>query len=70
MKSFLKTFIFGFLVGGVLAAWPAYNIGRGAPAFDNPFSTKQIQAVVKEQVDQTVEGTREKIHDLTKPPAK
>jgi hypothetical protein len=67
MKATLKTFLIGLIVGAAAGAWPAYNLGREAPLWANPFEKRTIGTVIKEKANEAVETTREKIHDITKP---
>lgn len=82
MRAKIKTFIFGLVIG-VLIAFPlGMNFGRDAPLFSNPFAERDIQQKVGEKVkegtgkmaDKVKEGTekvlkdaKEKLHDATKP---
>lgn len=67
MKTAIKSFILGVLVGGLLAGWMAFNYGRNAPLFSNPFEQGKLKEAVKETAKEVVEETRGKIHDATKP---
>jgi gas vesicle protein len=70
MKTAIKSFVLGAIVGAAAGAWPAYNLGRNAPTFSNPFQKRTIETVIKEKANEAVETTREKIHDITKPERK
>jgi hypothetical protein len=67
MKTTVKTFVLGLIVGAAIGAWTSYNLGRDAPLFSNPFEKRTIGTVIKEKANEAVETTREKIHDITKP---
>ncbi len=67
MKSFLKTFVFGLLVGAVVAFHLGMNYGRGRPLFSNPYQGLDLARAVEQKAKGVVEGGREKIHDLTAP---
>ncbi len=67
MKATLKPFLFGLIIGAIVASWPAYNYGRGAPLYTNPFAQRTLGTIVKEKAEGVVEGAREKLHDVTKP---
>jgi len=67
MKTAIKSFVFGLIVGGLLAGWTAFNYGRNAPLFSNPFEQGKLKQAVKETAKDVVEETRGKIHDATKP---
>jgi hypothetical protein len=67
MKTAIKSFVFGLIVGGLLAGWTAFNYGRNAPLFSNPFAQGKLKEAVKETTKEVVEETRGKIHDITKP---
>ncbi len=78
MKGKFKVFIFGLIVG-VLVAFPlGINFGRDAPLISNPFAEREVQQKFGEKMkegtgkvtDKLKEGTekaKEKIHDATKP---
>lgn len=71
MKSKIKTFIFG-LVLGLLIAFPiGINFGRDAPLLSNPFArrdiTDKVVETVKEGTEKALEGAKEKIHEATEP---
>jgi len=67
MKTAIKSFIFGLLVGGLLGSWVAFNYGRNAPLFSNPFEQRKLKEAVKETAKEVVDETRGKIHEITKP---
>jgi hypothetical protein len=67
MKATLKPFLFGLITGALVASWPAYNYGRGAPLYSNPFAQRTLGTIVKEKAEGVVEGAWGKLHDVTKP---
>lgn len=67
VKTTIKTFVLGVIIGAVAGSWPAYNLGRNAPLYANPFQKRTIETIIKEKANEAVETTREKLHDITKP---
>lgn len=81
-NSNVKIFLFGLIIGILVAIPVGMNLGRDAPVFSNPFAERQVrqkmtgkvkegagQAVqrTKEVAGKAVEGTKKKIHEATKP---
>ncbi len=69
MKSTLKKFLFGFLIGAVLAFPLGMNAGRGTPLLSNPFAQVDVSGKVKAEARNIVDETRGAIHDATRPTA-
>ena len=74
MKTKVKLFVLGIVLGS-LAAFPlGVNLGRDAPLLSNPFSQRtlkdQVVERVKSRTSMALEDARETIHDATKPLAK
>ncbi|GMR20886.1 MAG: hypothetical protein BMS9Abin36_1484 [Gammaproteobacteria bacterium] len=71
MKAKIKMLILGLIIGAVVAFPLGINFGRGDSLFSNPFANRDIQSrvkeAVKEQADRALEGTKDVIHDATKP---
>lgn len=71
MKTKLKLFLLGAVVGLVVGFPLGINFGRDEPLLSNPFAKRDIQQRVKESVGEKtetlVEGAKEKIHEATKP---
>lgn len=78
----MNKFIFGILIGAIIAFPLGMNVGKEKPLLSNPFADKQIGEQVKDtaervfketkkKVEETtgkvVEGTKEAIHEATKP---
>lgn len=66
----LKTFLFGLVLGCVVAFLLGMNYGRGVSLLSNPFQARQISEPVKETAATIVDGARQKIHQATKPEPK
>ena len=70
MKSVIKTFVVGLLIGGVLAFHLGMNYGRGRSLFSNPYEGLDVSRAVQEKAKGVVETGREKIHEITAPEKK
>lgn len=68
MSARVKSFIYGLIIGAILAFWAGSNYGRGAPLWSNPFAQRNISGEIKEKAGEIAEGAREKLHEATKPP--
>ena len=67
MKSSIKKFVLGFIIG-IIVAFPAgINFGRDLPLWSNPFAKRDIKERVKVKAEDFIEGTKEVIHDATRP---
>jgi hypothetical protein len=67
MKN-LKKYLIGFILGIPLGIAAGINIGRDAPLWSNPFTNKpDIPERVKQETKKVLEGTKEAIHEATKP---
>ena len=66
MKS-IKMFVFGLIVGGVLAFPLGINFGRDVPLLSNPFAKPTMQQRAKQKAEQLLEDTKKAIHEATKP---
>ncbi|UCH53642.1 MAG: hypothetical protein JSW09_02240 [Pseudomonadota bacterium] len=67
MKAFLRAFIFGLIVGGVVAFHLGMNYARGRNLLSNPYEGLDMSRAVQEKARGAVESGREKIHELTAP---
>jgi len=71
MKSKVKTFLLGLILGGLVAFPLGMNFGRGEPLLSNPFADRSVGArvkrAVKEKTEAIVDSTKETIHDATRP---
>jgi hypothetical protein len=64
----MKKFVFGFVVGAIIAFPLGINFGKDVPIFSNPFAAKpDIPDRVAERVGKTAEEAKEAIHEATKP---
>ncbi len=71
MKTKAKTFILGFIIGGLLAFPLGMNFGRDEPLLSNPFAdravTARVKRAVKDKTGRLMDKTKETIHDATRP---
>ena len=71
MRTKAKTFILGFIIGGILAFPLGMNFGRDEPLLSNPFAdramTARVKRAVKDKTGRLVDKTKETIHDATRP---
>jgi gas vesicle protein len=67
MAAKLKAFLFGLVVGAVIAFLLGMNYGRDEPLLSNPFADRSLSSKVKQKADEMVESAREKIHKATQP---
>lgn len=70
MKSVIKTFVIGVLIGGIIAFHLGMNYGRGRALLSNPYEGLDVSRAVKEKARGAVESGREKIHEITAPEKK
>ncbi len=70
MKSSIKKFFLGLIVGIIIAFPAGINFGRDLPLWSNPFAKRDIKERVKVRAENLIEGTKEVIHDATKPAGK
>lgn len=70
MKAAIKKFMFGLVVGALIAFPAGINFGRDLPLWSNPFAKRDIKQRVKMKADTLIEDTKEVIHDATKPARK
>jgi len=64
----MKKYVWGFLVGALVAFPLGINFGKDVPLLSNPFAAKpDIGERVKERAVQTLEETKGAIHDATTP---
>jgi len=63
----MKKFIYGLVLGLIIAFPLGINFGKDVPLFSNPFAAKpDITERVKERTGELLEDTKEAIHDATK----
>jgi len=62
----LRSFLIGTIVGAVLAVAPAYNYGRGAPLFSNPFEARSVGAIVGDTARDVAGDVKKGIRELAK----
>jgi hypothetical protein len=70
MTARFKSFIYGLIVGGVIAFLLGMNYGRDEPLLSNPFAKRDLPSTIKEKAGEIAEGAREKLHEATKPAEK
>lgn len=64
----MKKFLAGFVIGAILAFPLGINFGKDVPLLSNPFAAKpDIPERVMERAKETLEDTKEAIHEATKP---
>lgn len=62
----MKKFVFGFVVGAIVAFHLGINFGRHKDLLSNPYERDVVERV-KDSAGQAVETTKEAIHDATEP---
>jgi hypothetical protein len=67
MKAFLKAFVIGVVVGGVVAFHLGMNYARGRALLSNPYEGLDLSRAVQEKAKGAVESGREKLHEITAP---
>jgi len=71
MKTNIKNFLSGLVVGAILAFPLGINFGRDEPLLSNPLAKRDLREKVKENVKEKakelVDNAKETIHDATKP---
>lgn len=70
MKSSVKKFVLGLIIGIIIAFPAGINFGRDLPLWSNPFAKRDIKERVKVKAENLIEDTKEAIHDATKPASK
>ncbi|OGI48208.1 MAG: hypothetical protein A2151_00580 [Candidatus Muproteobacteria bacterium RBG_16_65_34] len=64
----MKKFLFGFVVGALVAFPLGINFGKDLPLLSNPFAAKpDIPDRVIERTGKTLDEAKEAIHEATKP---
>jgi hypothetical protein len=64
----MKKFIYGFVIGAVLAFPMGINFGKDVPLLSNPFAAKpDIPSRIVERTGDLLQETKETIHEATKP---
>ncbi len=64
----MKKFLIGLFIGAILAFPLGINFGKDVPLLSNPFAAKpDISERVMERAKETLEDTKEAIHEATKP---
>lgn len=64
----MKKFLAGLVVGAIVAFPLGINFGKDVPLWSNPFEAKpDISARAVERAKETIEETKEAIHEATKP---
>lgn len=62
----IKLFTTGLVIGTVVTAPLAYNLGRGAPLLSNPFEERTLGTVVKEKAKNIADDVKDGVKELTK----
>lgn len=62
----MKKFMFGLVVGALIAFHLGINFGRHKPLLSNPYERDVVERV-KDSAGQAVETTKEAIHEATEP---
>ena len=62
----LKSFLVGTVIGAVLALAPAYNYGRGAPLFSDPFEARSVGTIVGDTARNVADDVKKGIRELAK----
>lgn len=62
----MKNFLFGLVVGALIAFHLGINFGRHKPLLSNPYERDVVERV-KDSAGQAVETTKEAIHEATEP---
>jgi len=62
----IKLFTIGLVIGVVVTAPLAYNLGRGAPLLSNPFEERTLGTVVKEKAKNIANDVKDGVKELTK----
>lgn len=64
----MKKFIYGFVIGAILAFPMGINFGKDVPLLSNPFAAKpDISNRLVERTGNLIQETKETIHEATKP---
>ena len=67
MGKKIQIFIYGALIGAIIAFPLGINYGRGAPLLSNPFAKPDLKTKVKTEAKEILEKTKQSIHEATKP---
>jgi len=64
----MKKFLFGFVLGVVIAFPLGINFGKDVPLWSNPFAAKpDISERLKERAGELIKDTKEALHEATEP---
>ena len=67
-EDVMKKFVFGLIVGAIIAFPLGINFGKDKPLLSNPLAAKpDIPERVKERTEEVLKDTKEAIHEATKP---
>jgi len=70
MGKKIEIFLYGLIIGAILAFPLGINYGKGAPLLSNPFAKRDIKSKVKSEAKEILEKTKQSIHEATKPAEK
>jgi hypothetical protein len=67
-EDVMKKFFYGLIVGAIIAFPLGINFGKDKPLLSNPLAAKpNLPEKVKEKAEEAIQGTKEAIHEATKP---
>lgn len=67
MGKKIQIFIYGMIIGAIIAFPLGINYGKGAPLLSNPFAQRDMKSKVKTEAKEILEKTKKSIHEATKP---
>lgn len=67
MGKKIQIFIYGMIIGAIIAFPLGINYGKGAPLLSNPFAKRDMKTKVKTEAKEILEKTKKSIHEATKP---
>jgi len=67
MGKKIQIFIYGMIIGAIIAFPLGINYGKGAPLLSNPFAKHDMKTKVKSEAKEILEQTKKSIHEATRP---